>query len=58
MRQSPTTNHEQAHARARRPIIGFISTWPIYQGMTIDRYAHTLIQGIVLPAELFGHSMA
>ena len=32
--------------RERRPIIGFISTWPIYQGMTIDRYAHTLIQGI------------
>ncbi len=30
----------------RRPIIGFISTWPIYQGTTIDRYAHSLIQGI------------
>lgn len=26
--------------------IGFISTWPIYQGMTIDRYAHALIRGI------------
>ena len=26
--------------------IGFISTWPIYQGTTIDRYAHSLIQGI------------
>jgi signal transduction histidine kinase/CheY-like chemotaxis protein len=26
--------------------IGFISTWPVYQGMTIDRYAHSLIQGI------------
>ncbi len=28
------------------PTIGFISTWPIYQGTTIDRYAHSLIQGI------------
>jgi len=26
--------------------IGFISTWPVYQGTTIDRYAHSLIQGI------------
>lgn len=31
---------------SRRPTIGFISTWPIYQGTTIDRYAHSLIQGI------------
>src|SRR5215212_6632129 len=29
-----------------KPIIGFISTWPVYQGTTIDRYAHSLIQGI------------
>lgn len=29
-----------------RPTIGFISTWPIYQGTTIDRYAHSLMQGI------------
>jgi len=29
-----------------RPTIGFISTWPVYQGTTIDRYAHSLIQGI------------
>jgi len=29
-----------------RLTIGFISTWPIYQGTTIDRYAHSLIQGI------------
>jgi DNA-binding LacI/PurR family transcriptional regulator/DNA-binding response OmpR family regulator/nitrogen-specific signal transduction histidine kinase len=29
-----------------RPTIGFISTWPIYQGTTIGRYAHSLIQGI------------
>jgi hypothetical protein len=26
--------------------IGFISTWPVYQGTTIARYAHSLIQGI------------
>ncbi len=31
---------------SRRPTIGFISTWPIYQGTTIDRYAYSLIQGI------------
>src|SRR5689334_7641158 len=30
----------------RKPTIGFISTWPVYQGTTMDRYAHTLIQGI------------
>jgi len=30
----------------RIPTLGFISTWPIYQGTTIDRYAHSLIQGI------------
>jgi len=30
----------------RKPIIGFISTWLVYQGTTIDRYAHSLIQGI------------
>jgi beta-galactosidase GanA len=28
------------------PTIGFICTWPVYQGTTIDRYAHSLIQGI------------
>lgn len=28
------------------PTIGFISTWPVYQGTTMDRYAHSLIQGI------------
>jgi hypothetical protein len=25
--------------------IGFISTWPIIQGMTIDWTAHSLMQG-------------
>lgn len=28
------------------PTIGFISNWPVYQGTTIDHYAHSLIQGI------------
>jgi signal transduction histidine kinase/DNA-binding LacI/PurR family transcriptional regulator/AraC-like DNA-binding protein len=26
--------------------IGFISAWEVYQGTTIDRYAHSLMQGI------------
>jgi len=30
----------------KSPTLGFISAWPIYQGTTIDRYAHSLIQGI------------
>ena len=29
-----------------KPTIGFISTWSVYQGTTIDRCAHSLIQGI------------
>src|SRR5919106_1491264 len=29
-----------------QPTIGFISTWPVYQATTIDRYARSLIQGI------------
>jgi signal transduction histidine kinase/CheY-like chemotaxis protein len=31
---------------SRPSTIGFISTWPVYQGTTIDRYAYSLIQGI------------
>ncbi len=34
------------HPTGRRPTIGFICTWPVYQGTTIDRYAQSLIQGI------------
>ena len=34
--------------------IGFISTWPVYQGTTIDRYAHSLIQGISAAAHGLG----
>jgi signal transduction histidine kinase/DNA-binding LacI/PurR family transcriptional regulator/CheY-like chemotaxis protein len=37
-----------------RPTIGFVSTWPIYQGTTIDRYAHSLIQGICTAAHESG----
>jgi DNA-binding LacI/PurR family transcriptional regulator len=29
-----------------KPTMSFICTWPVYQGTTIDRYAHSLIQGI------------
>src|SRR5262245_23155559 len=39
---------------ARQPTLGFISTWPIYQGRTIDRYAHTLILGISVAANEWG----
>lgn len=28
-----------------RPTIGFISTWSVYEGTTIDNYTHTLLQG-------------
>ncbi|MFZ6031145.1 MAG: substrate-binding domain-containing protein [Chloroflexota bacterium] len=34
--------------------LGFIATWPIYQGTTIDRYAHSLIQGIRAAAHQAG----
>jgi signal transduction histidine kinase/DNA-binding LacI/PurR family transcriptional regulator/CheY-like chemotaxis protein len=37
-----------------KPTIGFISTWPVYQGTTIDRYAHSLIQGISAAANEHG----
>jgi signal transduction histidine kinase/DNA-binding LacI/PurR family transcriptional regulator/AraC-like DNA-binding protein len=33
-----------------RPIIGFLSTWSVYQGTTIDGYTHTLLQGICAAA--------
>ena len=42
------------YSMPRIPTIGFISTWPVYQGMTIDRYAHTLIQGINAAADEIG----
>jgi hypothetical protein len=37
-----------------RPTLGFICTWPVYQGTTIDRYAHSLIQGISAAAQAQG----
>lgn len=37
--------------------IGFISTWPIYQGATIDRYAHSLIQGISAAVNEKGYNL-
>ncbi len=38
-----------------RPLtLGFISAWPIYQGTTIDRYAHSLIQGLSAAAHAAG----
>ena len=30
----------------RRPTIGFLSTWSVYEGTTIDSYTHTLLRGI------------
>jgi len=43
------------HAEIKhKPTIGFISTWPVYQGTTMDRYAHSLIQGINAAANEHG----
>jgi signal transduction histidine kinase/DNA-binding LacI/PurR family transcriptional regulator/CheY-like chemotaxis protein len=32
--------------RSHRPTVGFICTWPVYQGTRIDRHAHALMQGV------------
>ncbi len=41
-----------------RPLtIGFISTWPVIQGMTIDWYAHSLMQGISAAAHELGTNL-
>ena len=41
-----------------RPLtIGFISTWPVFQGITIDWYAHSLMQGISAAAHALGCSL-
>jgi signal transduction histidine kinase/AraC-like DNA-binding protein len=35
------------HQKARaRPTVGFLSTWSVYEGTTIDSYTHVLLQGI------------
>lgn len=31
---------------SKRRTIGFLSTWSVYEGTTIDSYTHTLLQGI------------
>jgi signal transduction histidine kinase/DNA-binding LacI/PurR family transcriptional regulator/AraC-like DNA-binding protein len=33
-----------------RPSVGFLCTWSVYQGTTIDGYTHTLLQGICAAA--------
>ena len=39
------------HPKARaRPTVGFLSTWSVYEGTTIDRYTHILLQGICAAA--------
>jgi hypothetical protein len=32
------------------PTIGFLSTWSVYEGTTIDNYTRTLLQGICAAA--------
>ena len=34
-----------------RPTIGFLSTWSVYEGTTIDSYTHTLLQGVRAAAD-------
>jgi len=46
--------HMLRYKMRHKPTIGFISTWPVYQGTTIDRYAHSLIQGISAAANEHG----
>jgi signal transduction histidine kinase/CheY-like chemotaxis protein len=33
-----------------RPTIGFLSTWSVYEGTTIDNYTHALLQGVCAAA--------
>jgi signal transduction histidine kinase/DNA-binding LacI/PurR family transcriptional regulator/AraC-like DNA-binding protein len=39
-----------AHTTSTPRTVGFISTWAVYQGTTIDRHAHELMQGICAAA--------
>lgn len=34
----------------QRPCIGFLSTWSVYEGTTIDYYTHTVLRGICAAA--------
>jgi signal transduction histidine kinase/DNA-binding LacI/PurR family transcriptional regulator/AraC-like DNA-binding protein len=44
-------NRALQYAKGRlRPTIGFLSTWSIYEGTTIDNYTHALLQGICAAA--------
>jgi signal transduction histidine kinase/DNA-binding LacI/PurR family transcriptional regulator/DNA-binding response OmpR family regulator len=38
------------HTAHTRSTIGFLSTWSVFEGTTIDRYTHTLLQGICAAA--------
>jgi signal transduction histidine kinase/DNA-binding response OmpR family regulator/ABC-type sugar transport system substrate-binding protein len=38
------------HKSHARPTVGFLSTWSVYEGTTIDRYTHTLLQGVCAAA--------
>jgi hypothetical protein len=33
-----------------RPTVGFLSTWSVYEGTTIDNYNHALLQGVCAAA--------
>jgi signal transduction histidine kinase/CheY-like chemotaxis protein len=33
-----------------RPTIGFLSTWSVYEGTTIDNYTHALLKGVIAAA--------
>jgi hypothetical protein len=35
---------------SKHPTIGFLSTWSVYGGTTIDSYTHTLLRGIYAAA--------
>lgn len=37
-----------------RPTLGLISTWPAYQGTTIDRHVHALLKGVRAAAQDLG----
>jgi signal transduction histidine kinase/DNA-binding LacI/PurR family transcriptional regulator/AraC-like DNA-binding protein len=39
--------------RRKFPTIGFLSTWPMYWGTTVDRYGHELMQGVCAAARDF-----
>lgn len=36
--------------KGSRPTVGFLSTWSVYEGTTIDNYNHALLQGVYAAA--------